>query len=231
VSTTLHCADKLGAHEPHEWVISPPDGHSSWCWCPGVKPGPLLDLAVNAVEHAERRLADALAALRHVSVKHRRTYDEAINAHQRHAPRRHTMSTYIIRIEPNGEVIRMDESVRDLLDVAGRALDATLDVVTMHSNGVTPFPAGGDDYLVGCVDEWGRSKGLPLNLKAWALYGRGPLVGPCFVAYDNDGAHGRPELPDAFIESVSYPVEDWLPAQYRKAMRSIANAEGVRWPL
>lgn len=85
MSTTLHCTEKLGAHEPHEWTTDWTSAtgflHTSCHWCPGVKPGPLLDLAVSAVEHAERRLADALAALRHVSVKHRRTYDEAIMAH------------------------------------------------------------------------------------------------------------------------------------------------------
>lgn len=137
--------------------------------------------------------------------------------------------TYVIRIETNGDVIRMDDSITDLTGVAERALAATVDVVTLHLNAVTPFPGGGDPYLVGVVDGWGRSKGMPVNLKAWALYGRSPLCGPCFVAYDTDGP-SRPALPDEWITAIEQPFDSWMPARYQATMKQIAMAEGVRWP-
>lgn len=57
------------------------------------------------------------------------------------------MTTYLIRIDPNGDVTPLPETARDLLAVAASELGATVDVVTLAHNGVTPFPEGGDDYL------------------------------------------------------------------------------------
>lgn len=139
------------------------------------------------------------------------------------------MPTYVIRIDPSGTVTRMDGDLHvNLLALAERELGATIDVVTVRPHDWAPFPDD-DAPLVAVVDEWGRSKGLPVNVKAWALYGRSPLVGPVFLAFDS-ASDGRWPLPDEWITAMERPWQDWVLADAVDRMRTIAHDEGCRWP-
>lgn len=80
-------------------------------------------------------------------------------------------------------------------------------VVTLRSPVVAPWDDP-NDPLVGWIYDWGKVMGLPVNLKAWALYGRSPIYGPMLVASD----HRRPLDPE-FIAMLGRPIEGWVPAE------------------
>lgn len=96
--------------------------------------------------------------------------------------------TTCICIDPDGTVTPLSGR---LLDLGREAFDGMTSVVVLHH----PMVA---DLLVGCVHDWGLVKGLPLNRRAWTLYGRSPIYGPMFVALDEGD-----ELPEEFIEAFS----------------------------
>lgn len=58
---------------------------------------------------------------------------------------------------------------------------------------------------VGIIDDWGATKELPINRKAWALYGRSPIHGPMIVKNDLS----MPIDPD-FIAMIASPIEEWV---------------------
>ena len=65
---------------------------------------------------------------------------------------------------------------------------------------------------VGVLDDFG-GQDLPLNSRAWALYGRGPIHGTMIVGRD-DGRH----VSDGLYEIISEPIEKWVPAEVRQFM-------------
>lgn len=166
------------------------------------------------------------------------------------------MSTYVVRIDVDGTVSRLEGHDLPALAVAGLApiggyhgmsltgdridTDApTLDICSARDNGVAPFPDVAE-YLVIAVHEWGRLMDLPVNLKAWGLYGGSPLCGPAFIGLDihrdarrafasiSMGTQARPFLPDEWVNAIEAPP-DWISADVRRRMESIAYAEGLRW--
>lgn len=122
--------------------------------------------------------------------------------------------TRIVRIDPDGTVDLVDGG--DLLSVGRTAFDGRTDVITLRS----PEVDASWGVMVGVVHDTGLLDGLPLNRKAWALYGRSPIYGPMFVAFDQDDVGGRDPLETWFIDKImsdDYPtppvqaaMTDWL---------------------
>lgn len=156
-------------------------------------------------------------------------------------------ATHVVRIDPNGTVTRLVG-----LDLPGLALDGlapiggyhgmsmwgdridrddpSIDMVSCRANGLIPWPAGMEDVpLVGAVHEWGCMIDLPVNPKAWSLYGRSPLVGPAFFALDLDYTlDDRPALPDEWLTAIEGdPV--WITPDVMGRMRAVAEQVGARW--
>ncbi len=155
--------------------------------------------------------------------------------------------TYIVRIDPDGTVTRCEG--RDVLDVAALGLQLWpaytgetpwgnrvenargVDVTSTQPHRFAPLPST-DVSTVLVVHEWGWfiEPPLAINRKAWAMYGRSPLVGPAWVAIDGSAY----ELPDEWIDAVSAPLESWcdpralreiddyVQLEYRQAGRPIA---------
>jgi hypothetical protein len=71
------------------------------------------------------------------------------------------------------------------------------------------------------VHEWGRLMGLPVNMKAWAMYGRSPLAGPVWVAVDMCAT----ALPEAWLSIIARPIEEWVGAGILDAMTAVIAAE------
>ena len=137
------------------------------------------------------------------------------------------MTVYVYLIDPDGSVIPCEGA--DLLTLTREHIGESADVVTLS------HPAfGGGEIGVGAINDWGRMDGLPLNVKAWALYGRSPIVGPMLVALDGSGA-SRPPFPSEVHDLLIDPT--FPPANMRGAMKDalvVANTDGsmplVLWP-
>ena len=80
-------------------------------------------------------------------------------------------------------------------------------VVTLR----TPLLGDGPIH-VGVLDDFG-GQDLPLNSRAWALYGRGPIHGTMIVGRDDDL-----DVADWLYETISEPIEKWVPADVRQFM-------------
>lgn len=147
------------------------------------------------------------------------------------------MSIFIVKIEPDGEVIRCEGT--DFLAVAERGCSTLpgysgptgwggivenargIDVCSVPPHTYAPLPST-TAPTVFALHEWGRLLRLPVNRKAWALYGRSPLVGPVWVATDD-----RAPLSDRWIEIISRPIEQWVPADVLQAMTRVLRIEGM----
>lgn len=121
-------------------------------------------------------------------------------------------------IEPDGTIV-VDQTAAEIL--VETLQDVGADVVTLRS---PHLPAG---VYVGWVDDWGVTKGLPVNMKAWALYGRSPIHGPMVVRRD-DGL----DIPDEYVEHLARPIEEWLDAEILDRMYEILRTppENVSLP-
>lgn len=156
--------------------------------------------------------------------------------------------TKVIRIDPSGEVTKLEGTDMLALAIEGLAhvggytgspdlpgmgtvhiseSEPTLDLVSARPNGVSPWPAGAR-LIVIAVHQWGRNMDLPVNRKAWGLYGLSPLCGPAFVALDTDDEGYRADLDEDFIAQLRAPAT-WLTADVTRRMEAIADAEGCRW--
>jgi hypothetical protein len=97
------------------------------------------------------------------------------------------MSTYVIRIDPDGSVTRCEG---ESLFAISNAEFTDLDIVTLRHSVLDT----GDALSVGAIDDWGKTKGLPINRKAYAvgqplpiiLGWPGVIAAPCLVV-DPDG--------------------------------------------
>lgn len=146
--------------------------------------------------------------------------------------------THVIRVDPDGTVTECEG--RNVLDVAAAGLaeiggysgpsmfgdvsypKATVDVVAAFPHEFAPFPHP-RRALVIVVHEWGVLLRLPINVKAWSLYGRSPVCGPAFLAYDV----GQYPLPAKWIETMRGPA-DWVPDSVLARMRQTAGDQP--WP-
>jgi hypothetical protein len=115
--------------------------------------------------------------------------------------------TKVIRIDTAGEVTRLEGG--DLLRLAHEEFEAT-DVVACH---IAPIL---EDYMppmfVMVIDDFG-AEDMPINYKAWALYGRSPIYGNAYFAYDASSdadATQRPDLPDVLVETVTQNLDLWV---------------------
>lgn len=93
------------------------------------------------------------------------------------------MNSHVVRIDPDGTVTDVPGS--DALAVASAEFEGMTDVVLLR------HPQA-EYRLVGIVHDWGTLS-LPLNRKAWWLYGGSPIYGPMYVA-DDDNAELDPEF-------------------------------------
>lgn len=98
-----------------------------------------------------------------------------------------------LRIDPDGSVTRLDE-------FAWTAGQAEFDHTTVVTCGA-PFVGQSVHVLV--LDDFGAAD-LPLNRKAWGLYGRSPIYGPVFVGRD-DGD----EVDEELAATVEAAIGDW----------------------
>lgn len=57
---------------------------------------------------------------------------------------------------------------------------------------------GRDRVYVLHIDDWGKTKGLPINRRAWALYGGSPIYGTAVLSADDGGP-----IDEALIELIS----------------------------
>lgn len=134
-----------------------------------------------------------------------------------------TAPTKIIRIGADGSIVPV--AGRDLLGVARLEFGASnVCVVTCAApwlSDTIPF--------VGAVHEWGVDMGLPLNPKAWLLYGRSPIVGPMLFGYDQDDAGDRPDLPAELVETMRKPLREIVSADVIDRMLTVALGEGFTW--
>lgn len=97
-----------------------------------------------------------------------------------------------LRIDPDGTVTHLDAPA---LEAAHAVFDHST-VVLLHA----PFLTG---FHVGIVDDFGAAD-LPINRKAWALYGGSPIYGPMFVGSDATG-HVDPTL----AELIERGIDKW----------------------
>jgi hypothetical protein len=131
------------------------------------------------------------------------------------------MTTYALRIEPSGEVLRYDEPCGD--DLARYEFGDQIDVVTLRA---PIIPEG--HLLVGFIHDWGRTLGHALNRKAWALYGGSPIYGTMFVQSDEreplDAEFCDFVVSDAILpEAMIVHMDAWLAGQQMR--------EQGEWPL
>lgn len=127
------------------------------------------------------------------------------------------MTTYV-KIDPDGAVTTEATVIAEF----ERLMLNEGEVVILGSPLLAPYRDNQTDPYVGYVHEWGAVHGgpgngpMPINRKAWALYGRSPIHGPILVVRDLRGP-----LPDEFIEMVSKPIEEWVTGDILARMNSI----------
>lgn len=126
------------------------------------------------------------------------------------------MSTATIRIDPDGTVERLDaRTFTELREVATATL-ATDSLSVELLGRCNEYSLSLTGLCIAVIDDWGATKGLPVNAKAWALYGRSPLVGPVFVGLDSNDDGTRDDLPDEFIDLIASP--EFPPSDLRERM-------------
>lgn len=116
-------------------------------------------------------------------------------------------------------LLHEDGSTRLLesLDPLGTARSLLGDQVSVYSCN-NPGALEPRDYVL-VIDDFGDAKGLPLNRKAWALYGRSPIYGPA-LWYRDDHEPIPPELLAAVTsgEFLTFELHDamdaWLNARH-----------------
>jgi hypothetical protein len=122
-----------------------------------------------------------------------------------------------LRIDPDGTITPQTETALD----AARALFKHTTVVTC----VAPiFPAG---VFVGVIDDFG-AQDQPLNMKAWACYGRSPIFGAMFLGLDGGGSEPQSPMDPLVAGVISQPIEVWVPEHVVKLMKKEPNPEANR---
>lgn len=141
------------------------------------------------------------------------------------------MTTYIIRIDPDGTVTEYENP--DLLAISGAAFGGQRCTFTCRPindpSAPEVFPTF-DVFLVGVCHDWAYAQpDATCNPKSWALYGRSPIAGPAFFAHDTVASQREP-LDQAWIDKVR--SNDWIVAGVMNVeyMRDLAEGESLAWP-
>ncbi len=126
----------------------------------------------------------------------------------------------VLRIDPDGTVTAtLDDS---LLKAANREFDGRAGILTCAAPFLHEHSAG--TWVLAVHDE-GWLLDMPVNRKAWALYGRSPLVGVAFLALD--GSTTQPMMPGAVPDIIRQDLTNWpIPTASLEAMDRILS-EGV----
>lgn len=114
--------------------------------------------------------------------------------------------TKVIRIDTAGEVTRLEGG--DLLHLAHEEFTTT-DVVACHLAPILQEHLPPTFVMV--IDDFG-AEDMPINYKAWALYGRSPIYGNGYFAYDSEETGGRRDLPESLIDTIAQPIDTWVDA-------------------
>ena len=114
------------------------------------------------------------------------------------------MTTQTVRIDPDGKITELAE---DGHEAASIAFGSSVTVVTCAAPMLPP------GVFVGWIDDFG-AQDLPLNMKAWALYGRSSIFGPMILGMDSGGP-----VPAHVIDMLNEPIEAWVPAETVAYMR------------
>ena len=112
------------------------------------------------------------------------------------------MTVWGLIIQPNGEIATIEHP--DVRGDAVRVIGETQDVVSV--SGLIEWGLRDPIHFLR-IDDWGQTKALPLNRKAWALYGRSPIHGPAVFHRDE----GEGPLDPRVVELVTdpeFPGED-----------------------
>lgn len=138
------------------------------------------------------------------------------------------MVTHLLRIDTEGTVEAVGGDLAELPDqlhqLAGVEFDGQCQVVQLSALAPWAWSFAGAT-LVGFAHDWGRTLALELNVKAWALYGRSPIVGAFYVGNDAINRQGlRAPLPEPFVAMLTSDV-DWVGEELRAAMRDYLAAE------
>lgn len=119
--------------------------------------------------------------------------------------------THHLLIPTAGQVIRFGQK-HDARDLATMFVADALSVVTAH------WPGLGEVGVM-FIDDWGATKQLPVNRKAWYLYGASPIHGDVLFTLDS-----RAPIDPAVIEWIEHP--DFVPPDALAAMeRWLENNE------
>jgi hypothetical protein len=132
------------------------------------------------------------------------------------------MTTYAL-IQPEGTrrrtgAVDIETDAAVVAEFQKAINDEGTDVVTLTSPSMAAYRSPHDPW-VGWIFDWGKTMGLPVNRKAWALYGRSPIYGPMLIATDH-----RAPLPDEFLEIIAKPIEEWVPAEVLARMEEVIDA-------
>lgn len=140
--------------------------------------------------------------------------------------------TKIIRVTPAGDVI--DVPGNDLLLTARLALGGSVDTFTcLMPDGAPPEYPHWQGLLIGCTAEFGRvEEGAVVNPKAWALYGRSPVVGDIYFAADVDDSDRDWHPPDLDPEFLAVLRTDFVRPGIMSVehMKRLARNAGHIWP-
>lgn len=116
------------------------------------------------------------------------------------------MSVHVLSIDPDGTVTALNG---DPMVMARAEFNDLTTVVTLH-HPLTGFGEG--RICVGWIHDFGAVIPLPVNRKAWILYGGSPIYGTMFVAADDRGP-----LDEEFVR-VLLSDEDWIGPEFNAAM-------------
>lgn len=144
--------------------------------------------------------------------------------------------TRMLRVDPDGSHwtffdpnVGVHTARAQLQELYGPGAD--LDLMSLSAPLLAAWPADpdgvgdedeDDNVWLGMVHEWGYRLGLPLNHRAWMLYGRSPVFGPMWMmsATRNQvrpGVFERVPMPDDMVAAILRPeaVTEYLEAMRR----------------
>lgn len=101
-----------------------------------------------------------------------------------------------LRIDIDGSVTAVEGTAADA------AREEFNDLTTVVVCGAPMLPHG---TWVLHLDDFG-AQDLPVNPKAWALYGRSPIFGPVYFSADGGG-----HIPPSLVKMLTSPIEEWVP--------------------
>ncbi len=126
---------------------------------------------------------------------------------------------YVLRIDPDGTVFAVSTQRGGYRYAANAAQKEggieSIDIVTLRN------PILGRGVFVGAIDDRGATHDppLPVNRKAWALYGRSPIHGPMWLANDDNEP-----LDTMLIDMLT--GDEWINDELDNAMNKYLTSHG-----